>query len=169
MKICPRCHQNLPLTDFARSRARRDGLDTYCRPCKRAKQLAGDYSRKWYLANRTRHLERCRSWAKNNPERILAKRVRRAQWTAEYQLEWNLRTKYGLTLDQHAALLDRQSDRCAICRSDDELVVDHDHVTGRVRALLCDRCNVMIYRDRSPSFYRKIAEYLEQRGRDRPT
>ena len=42
-----------------------------------------------------------------------------------------------------------QGDRCAICKGErcgpgDRLHIDHDHVTGKVRALLCSRCNTMI-------------------------
>jgi len=54
----------------------------------------------------------------------------------------NLKYLYGLTIDSYTALLDKQGERCAICRSPDRrLVVDHDHQTGRVRGLLCNRCN----------------------------
>lgn len=35
-----------------------------------------------------------------------------------------------------------QAGRCAVCEEEKRLVVDHDHVTGYVRGLLCSRCNV---------------------------
>ncbi|HEV2456955.1 MAG TPA: endonuclease VII domain-containing protein, partial [Ktedonobacterales bacterium] len=57
----------------------------------------------------------------------------------------DLTAKYGITLEQYDAMLARQAGRCAICgRSDQKLVVDHNHVTGAVRSLLCHLCNAMI-------------------------
>lgn len=55
--------------------------------------------------------------------------------------------KYGLTTESHAALLERQGGRCAICRSlapggRGDWHIDHDHGTGATRGLLCTRCNV---------------------------
>lgn len=51
---------------------------------------------------------------------------------------------YGLTAEQYAALLELQDHRCAICRQRAvtiRLAVDHDHQTGKVRGLICSRCN----------------------------
>jgi hypothetical protein len=61
--------------------------------------------------------------------------------------------KYGLTLEDYYALGDRQGWVCEICREDIEkdggetltrACVDHCHATGKVRALLCHRCNIGI-------------------------
>jgi ribosomal protein L28 len=53
---------------------------------------------------------------------------------------------YSLTPDQHAALLAHQSGVCAICGQERRyaLNVDHDHATGKVRGLLCRRCNKLL-------------------------
>lgn len=61
--------------------------------------------------------------------------------------------KYGLTQEGFLRLLIAQESKCAIC--DRELVlfssdrketpcVDHNHVTGEVRSLLCVTCNVTV-------------------------
>src|ERR1700733_2603170 len=56
---------------------------------------------------------------------------------------------YGLSEEGYKALLEKQEFRCAICRKDDPgrkkgWNVDHDHMTGTVRGLLCVRCNFML-------------------------
>jgi len=57
-----------------------------------------------------------------------------------------LRRTFGITLEQYNEMYDSQGGCCAICGKPDEvegrrLAVDHDHGTGRVRALLCGKCN----------------------------
>jgi len=54
---------------------------------------------------------------------------------------------YGITIDQYEAMFVAQGGRCAICKRPPEkkpLVVDHNHKTGQVRALLCNNCNTAI-------------------------
>lgn len=66
-----------------------------------------------------------------------------------------LKRDYGLTLDDYNDMLRRQAHRCAVCRRAEtvkgrggqtrRLAVDHDHVTGAVRGLLCHRCNILVW------------------------
>lgn len=53
--------------------------------------------------------------------------------------------KYGLSEKNFRILLESQNYECAICgKPDRSLVVDHSHVTGKVRGLLCSQCNTGI-------------------------
>jgi hypothetical protein len=72
--------------------------------------------------------------------------------------------KYRLSVAEHRNLLVQQNGVCAICReSGRDLVVDHDHKTGRVRSLLCGHCNSAIgFLRESPLLARAAATYLEQ-------
>ena len=52
---------------------------------------------------------------------------------------------YGLRQLDYDRLLARQGGACAICFNDGEpLVIDHDHIEGSVRGLLCNSCNSML-------------------------
>lgn len=55
-----------------------------------------------------------------------------------------LKQKYGLTLADFERLSLNQKMRCVICQKVRPLVVDHDHSNGRVRALLCRDCNLVL-------------------------
>lgn len=53
--------------------------------------------------------------------------------------------KYGITAEDYEAMVAAQRGRCPVCKEQpDRLVVDHCHRTGKVRALLCDRCNRLL-------------------------
>jgi Recombination endonuclease VII len=65
--------------------------------------------------------------------------------------------QHGLTLDEFRAL----GDSCAICATTENLVVDHDHRTGRVRGLLCGFCNSALgYLRDDPSLCDAAKTYL---------
>jgi hypothetical protein len=56
-----------------------------------------------------------------------------------------LKRKYGLTIEDYDRMADTQGNACVVCREpDDDLFVDHDHRTGQVRGLLCNRCNTLL-------------------------
>ena len=64
---------------------------------------------------------------------------------SNHRFSQNLADKYGgMTTEQYDMLLKRQQGCCAICGTAPRtrrLAVDHDHKTGKVRGLLCKRCN----------------------------
>jgi hypothetical protein len=70
--------------------------------------------------------------------------------------------KRGISEAEYAAMMARQQQRCAICRgacgTGRQLAVDHDHRTGRVRGLLCFRCNTSLAR--YEEFTQEFAAYL---------
>lgn len=70
---------------------------------------------------------------------------------------------YGITGEQYWQLHAAQGGRCFICQKATgaarRLAVDHDHVTGVVRGILCSPCNVMIGR-LGPEAFVRVLEYL---------
>ena len=60
--------------------------------------------------------------------------------------EHHLKQRYGINLKQYDALLEQQKNQCAICGAIPQraLDVDHDHGTGKIRGLVCRRCNGLL-------------------------
>jgi hypothetical protein len=52
--------------------------------------------------------------------------------------------KYGLYREDYDKLVTTQDGKCAICLEPKKLVVDHDHEDGKVRGLLCFKCNMLL-------------------------
>lgn len=81
----------------------------------------------------------CAQHSAEGPQRERAQIVRRMR-----------EREYGITHDQFLALLETQDGLCAICGNGEtskdgrQLSVDHNHETGAIRGLLCNRCNPMI-------------------------
>lgn len=80
----------------------------------------------------------------------------------------HLLKKYGMAPEDWDRMFAEQNGCCAICgRHEDDSVgrlhVDHCHDTGRIRALLCQACNVTLGKMReSPELLRAAADYLER-------
>jgi hypothetical protein len=83
----------------------------------------------------------------------------------------SLARRYGMSVGDYDALLAEQCGGCAICGttipggSSSRLCVDHDHLTGRIRGLLCVKCNsgIGLLGD-DPARVRLAAAYLERHG-----
>src|SRR6185369_3832400 len=55
----------------------------------------------------------------------------------------SIKHNYGILPEHYQAMLEYQGGVCAICRNapTEHLCVDHCHDTGRIRGLLCRKCN----------------------------
>lgn len=106
---------------------------TICKPCMARR------SREWRTANPERARAAVTKYQKANKERLVANRRRP-----------HVKNTYGITVDQFDEILSKQGGCCAICRTDKpngpgkHFFVDHNHITGRVRGLLCANCNFVI-------------------------
>lgn len=77
----------------------------------------------------------------------------------------NFRVRYGLSATEVADLLSKQGGCCSICQTRPKRpVVDHDHLTGAVRGILCDRCNLRLTTVEDEEFVRRARLYLRGRS-----
>ena len=91
--------------------------------------------------------EKSRLWRLNNPERSRLNSVNYQKKHPEMVLKWKLK-KYNMTVDEYKTLLKKQKYECAICKIHEvdekyykRLSVDHDHISKKIRGLLCGNCN----------------------------
>lgn len=138
-KVCTGCQEFKNLDSFSKHPNFKDGRNSKCKACKN--QMAATYYQE-------------------NKERLLAAQA----WEDYGRAKW-LREKYGLTIEEYDALLVSQDGRCAICRklpTEKRFHVDHCHVTGRVRKLLCYSCNagLGLFKD-NLDILREAVKYLE--------
>lgn len=72
----------------------------------------------------------------------------RASWCKDCIAPGNrdrqIRRKYGITSAHYDEMVEAQGGKCAVCDEERKLVIDHCHRSGKVRALLCDRCNRLL-------------------------
>jgi len=102
------------------------------------------------------------------------KRARNARWCRENpekkqmgHRRWRLSSLYGLSEQAREDLFATQGRRC-ICGAEPPSSsrgwhTDHDHVTGKVRGILCRHCNSALgHAKDNPTTLRALADYLER-------
>lgn len=107
-----------------------------CTGCSTVKPLS-----EFHSDGRGGHLGRCRACRSTTRKAWRdTYRDRQSVYRRRFQL-----SRYGLTEDEYDAMLTAQDGGCAMCgnacQTGRQLAVDHDHASGRVRGLLCVKCN----------------------------
>jgi hypothetical protein len=139
-KRCGKCKSYLDPSEFYKKAINPSGLSCYCKKC----TLAGQH---------LRYVTHPREWK----GRVL-------------------KNQYGITMAQYEALSRAQGHKCGICGTAEasihragtkrELSVDHDHDTGEVRGLLCNRCNrgIGYFGDSVGGLLKAVAYLRQHRG-----
>lgn len=140
IKICTKCKKVLLISRFYKQKKGKYGVSSVCKECK----LKYNQTPK---RKKQRAKYRKSEVGKTNRKREIVKR-------------------HGLTLEQYDEMFLIQNGICYICGevnpSGNRLHVDHNHKTGRVRKLLCTRCNILIgYLEKDDEVARKARKYLK--------
>jgi hypothetical protein len=120
-------------------------------------QRSGEKFKAQQKASRARRSEWMRQWAASNPEKVR---------------NYRLKAVYGITTSDYDKLLESQGNVCAICKRPEvrkasnseatcRLAVDHDHVSGKLRGLLCMKCNTALAQFDTPEKIASLKRYLE--------
>lgn len=157
---CSTCQQLKPISEFQRSVALR-GCGQ-CRACKYAAKRA------YEVADRDRYNAQVRDRRARNRDAFNAYQRRRWASNPHRGKCYELRARYGITLERFNEMLAEQGGGCAICGARDNgdgrvLYVDHCHKSEKVRGILCHHCNAGIghFRD-DIGLILKAIEYLQR-------
>lgn len=146
-KKCCTCKIEKPYSEFHIQRARKDGRQNICKPCKAI------YKKEYRIKNIEKIKKQNKKYRAANKEKIRL-----------YEFKY----KYGLTPEEYYDLLNSQNNKCKICGATEgengkRLSVDHNHKTGKVRSFLCNDCNsgLGFFKDNS-DLLDKASEYLKK-------
>lgn len=113
--------------------------DSKCKDCKNA------YSRDYNNVNKDALKNLHKEWAERNKSKIRLSQI-----------------KYNLTEEEYEALPNLPK-ACEVCGNTENLCIDHDHITGKVRGVLCSRCNSALgLLGDSKEVILKLASYIEK-------
>ena len=144
---CTVCGEIKPLEQFSKHPKGMAGRVGWCKECGNTK------AREWYNKNREEHCSRRREPKREYDQRRYAEMLARGEKPKRDPIKAKnsyLLRNYGITYEQYLQLLESQDHKCAICDTEEsdrkggDLVVDHCHASGRVRGMLCQKCNLML-------------------------
>lgn len=121
-----------------------------------------------FQANKAKKYAVRQQWIDANPDMVAAQALRRRLRSMQRRLQSDMQYTYNVTAEQYQKIADAQGGVCAICKRPNvttrtkRLFVDHNHSTGRLRALLCHSCNAGLgYFKEDPALFARAIAYLK--------
>lgn len=155
-RVCCGCKVYKPWAEFNKATGGYLGKRSRCRICDGAVSAKWKEDTQYYQTHR---------------EEIL--QYKRDSYCPVAKKNYDLQKKYGITLDDFMGMYEHQNGCCKVCKQavekfstskqkQDAAVVDHCHVTGKVRGLLCQTCNRALgLLNDDLQLIRRLAEYLQ--------
>jgi hypothetical protein len=185
-KICRQCKIRKPLGDFYDELGVSSGKRATCKDChKKNCDLYRENNRELVNERQTRYRETHREeLVEKQKERYENPGYRRRQLDQQHN-KWlrdpatrerhrrtarnsHLKCKHGITLDQLERQIELQKGKCMVCRlkftdkGPQRMVIDHCHVTGAFRGLLCCACNSAEGMLKTPETALRLYEYMKE-------
>jgi hypothetical protein len=138
-KRCSKCRELKPLNDFYKNRSRVDGIAPECKTC------ALTYKKEWGKTRKSSTTKGMRA--------------------------------VGMSRKDYDDIAKQQNGVCAICKKPEtgknqwgikRLAVDHDHITGKFRGLLCQSCNIKLGVLDDHEFVQSALTYLAKKDTKLP-
>lgn len=148
LKVCSKCNEKKSLTCFSFNKGASDGLSSHCTICK------------------VEWLRQYRKTPEGGSRHKLNKRKYNAKNSGITARKFRARA-LGVSPEAFDTILRLQGFKCAICQKDNPNCLDHCHATGKVRGVLCHKCNTAIgsLGDSEQNLMRAIL-YLEAARKD---
>ena len=117
-----------------------------------------------YLQHREENLEKRKQYYRENKNKINTYNKEYNKLHKRAAKNTKLKLYYGITIEHYETMYSAQDGKCATCQTYyPSLVVDHDHKTGKVRKLLCSKCNLALgYVNDNPEILKNMIEYLSE-------
>lgn len=146
-KICKVCKSAKMLHEFHKNSNHNDGHLNKCKACNKPSQKIKNYSKEYMKA--------WREAQKADPEKHAKMKERKNAWNrTEKYYDMYYGKRFGVSYKILVSMLASQNGLCANIGCSKSIVlppsegdracVDHSHVTGKVRSLLCIRCNTTL-------------------------
>lgn len=146
-QTCTACKILKPLSEFYKRQNDPPLYKTHCKECfnERRKDYqksdkGRDIQRRSYKKWRAGNIELARKLSREGNRKARAEDPRRFK-------SYELKARYGISLEEYEAILEKQNTGCAICAAKEPggvgmFHVDHCHNSSKVRGLLCSECNM---------------------------
>jgi len=169
-KICIRCKKEKCLSEFYRNSQKKDGFSPYCKKCHN--YICNESIKRRLKKDDSLRLQKntlARALYAKNPDKY---RLRSRKRTYEELKNTDLKHKYNITFKEYLEIWNKQNGVCAICGQPETrktkgvlsmLCVDHDHKTGKIRGLLCFRCNTVLGKvNEDTNLFILMTDYLKK-------
>ena len=117
-----------------------------------------DKTKKSWVEWRERNVKRRKVYKKN-------RRIKGLEIMSDRKQNYK---KYNITIEDYDKMFDEQGGVCYICHEpslNQRLSVDHNHETGKVRSLLCSRCNIWLgILENNGELFEQFKIYLKERS-----
>ena len=129
---------------------------------KRNPEKRKDHDVKAYKKFKQKYIDNAAKWRKANPVAYKASATKHRKNNPDIHRGYQFKYRYKITFADYTKLLESQNGVCAVCQKkpDYNLSVEHDHATGKVRGLVCQRCNQAIGVIEQADLADKVRAYL---------
>jgi hypothetical protein len=180
MKKCTKCLVEKLFSEFKQDKRRTGGLSSWCLECHNAAgkqyrlnnlEKAKEKEQQYRLNHPERIKKNSKQWRLNNPKKVLER-------ARQYQLNHPARPIYiasksaakrrnhlsiadFMTRDEFEIWYNKQILVCAVCKTTENLCVDHNHETGKPRGILCNDCNLAEGKLKTIENVKALLNYME--------